>query len=133
MAASKLPEKGFTLSQVLDMLDLGDSPDKACNITVIPQTEKDAFLSDCDSDGSDMDYEGESGHLPAKLLNAYPELQQTDHDRNNVINDDDDIPLTTTPSTPPSTVHDKEPVASMSQKVQSEKPRAKLQVVKNKD
>ncbi|KAK5919851.1 hypothetical protein CgunFtcFv8_023714 [Champsocephalus gunnari] len=101
MAASKLPEKGFTLSQVLDMLALGDSPDKECNITVIPQSEKDAFLSDCDSDGSDMDYEGESGHLPAKLLNAYAELQQTDHDSNNVINDDD-IPLTTTPSTPPS-------------------------------
>ncbi|XP_071391075.1 piggyBac transposable element-derived protein 3-like [Centroberyx affinis] len=78
------------------MLDLGDHPAKACNIVVIPQNEKDAVLSDCDSDGSDMDYEGETGHLPARLLNAYAELMQTDHDRNNVISDDD-LPLTTPP------------------------------------
>lgn len=53
----------------------------------------------CDSDGSDMDYEGETGHLPARLLNAYAEPMQTDHDRNNVISDDD-LPLTT-PHSPP--------------------------------
>ena len=40
------------------MLDLVDHPDKACYIAVIPQ---DAVLSDCDSDKSDMDYEGEIG------------------------------------------------------------------------
>lgn len=37
---------------------------------------------DCDSDGSDMDYEGETGHLPARILNVYAEPIQTDHDRN---------------------------------------------------
>lgn len=66
------------------MLDLGDCPDKACNFAVIPQNEKDAVLSDCDSAGSDMDYEGETGHLPARLLNAYAEPMQTDHDRDNI-------------------------------------------------
>ncbi len=79
----------FTLSQVLDMLDLGDRPDKACNIAVINQNEKDAVFSDFDSEWSDMDYEGETGHVPARLLNTYAERMQTDHDRNNVVNDDD--------------------------------------------
>ena len=39
-----------------------------CNIAVIPQSEKDAVLSDCDSDLSDIDYEGQTGHLPARLF-----------------------------------------------------------------
>ena len=64
------------------MLDLGDGPDKACNIAIIPQNEKDAIISDCDSDGSDMAYEGEMGHLPARILNAHAELLETDDDRN---------------------------------------------------
>ncbi len=63
------------------MLDLGDRPDKAYNIATVPQNEKDAVLSDCDSDRSDMDCEGETGHAPARLLNAYAELMQTGHDR----------------------------------------------------
>ncbi len=50
--------------------------------------QKDAVLSDYDSDRSDMDYEGETGHLPARLLNAYVELMQTNHDRSIVISDD---------------------------------------------
>lgn len=29
-----------------------------------------------------MDYEGETGHLPARILNVYAEPIQTDHDRN---------------------------------------------------
>jgi hypothetical protein len=70
------------------MLDLDDRPDKACNIAVIPHNEKDAVLCDCNSDGSDMDSEGETGHLPARLLNVYAESMQTDHDRNKVISDD---------------------------------------------
>ena len=37
------------------MLDENLLPDKACNIAV-SQSEKDAVLSDCDSDVSDMDY-----------------------------------------------------------------------------
>uniref|UniRef100_A0A674BM32 PiggyBac transposable element-derived protein domain-containing protein n=1 Tax=Salmo trutta TaxID=8032 RepID=A0A674BM32_SALTR len=86
------------------------TPHTACNITVVPQNEKDIVLRDCDSDGSDMDYEGETGHLPARLLNAYAEPMQTDHDRNNVISDNE------------------EPTASTHQRVQSEEPRAKLQV-----
>ena len=57
------------------MLDLGESPDKACNIAVIPQNEKDAVLNDCDRDGSAMDSEGEKDHLPARLLNAYAQEQ----------------------------------------------------------
>ena len=62
----------------------------------------------CDSDGSDMDYEGETGHLPATLLNAYAEFMQTDHGRNNVITDDD------TPSPPLSTVdHEPEAIRAM--------------------
>ena len=65
----------------MDVLDLCDCPDKACNIAVIPQNEKDAVLSDCNSDGSDMDHEGDTGHLPARLLNAYV--------NRNIISDDD--------------------------------------------
>ncbi len=72
----------FTMSQVLVMLDPDDGTDKACNTAVVPQHETDVVLSDCDSDGSDMDYEGVTGHLPARLLNAYSEFIQTDHDRN---------------------------------------------------
>ncbi|XP_039679083.1 piggyBac transposable element-derived protein 3-like [Perca fluviatilis] len=82
MAASKLPNKRFTLIEVLGMLGVGDGPDKACNIAIIPQNEKDAIISDCDSDGSDMAYEGEMGHLPARILNAHAELLETDDDRN---------------------------------------------------
>ena len=52
------------------MLDEDDPPGKACNIALIPQSEKDAVLSDCDSDGSDMGYEGQRAHLPARLLKA---------------------------------------------------------------
>ena len=32
--------------------------------------EKDAVLSECDSDGSDVDYEEDTGLLPARLLNV---------------------------------------------------------------
>lgn len=99
---------------------------------VISQNEKDAVLSDCDSDGSDMDYDGETGHLPARLLNAHAELMQTDQYRNNHISDDD-LPLTTTLAPPLSTAGSKEPKASTCQKVCSKEPRAMLQVVKNKD
>lgn len=50
------------------MLDLYDHPDKAGDIAVIPQNEKDAVLSYCDNDGPDMEYEGETDHVPARLL-----------------------------------------------------------------
>lgn len=66
----------FALSQILDMLDLGDGPDKACSIAVIPQDGKDAVLSECDSDGSDVDYEEDTGLLPARLLDGCAELMQ---------------------------------------------------------
>ena len=42
------------------MLDENELPDKACNNAVIPQSEKYNVLSDCHSDGSDMDYEGKT-------------------------------------------------------------------------
>ena len=74
------------------MLDLGEGPDKACDIAVTPQNEKDAVLTDCD--GSDMDYERETGNLPARLLNAYAEFMQTDYERN--IISEDDRPLSPT-------------------------------------
>lgn len=48
--------------------------------------EKDAVLSDSVRDGSDMDNEGETGHLPTRLLNL-----QTDHDMK--ILSDDDLPF----------------------------------------
>ena len=34
------------------------------------------------NDGSDMDYEGDTGYLPARLLNAYAELIMQTDDRN---------------------------------------------------
>ncbi len=124
----------LTLSQVLDLLDQDEFPDKACSIAIIPQNEKDAVLSDCDSDGSDMDYEGETGHLPARLLNAYAEVMQTEHDWN------DGLPFTAPPSPPqphslflcsssPTSHHNNEgqledPRASKRQRVQTEDPRA---------
>lgn len=77
----------FTLSEVLDMWDLGDGPDHVYNLTVVPQNKKKCGLSDCDSDGSDTDYEEETGYLPVRLLNSYVELTQTDHDRSNFISD----------------------------------------------
>uniref|UniRef100_A0A3Q3MCB3 PiggyBac transposable element-derived protein domain-containing protein n=1 Tax=Labrus bergylta TaxID=56723 RepID=A0A3Q3MCB3_9LABR len=64
----------LTLIEILNMLDLGDHLDKAFNIVIVPHNDKDAVVSDCDSDGSDMDYGGETGHLPAKLLSACSEL-----------------------------------------------------------
>uniref|UniRef100_A0A3Q3GCJ7 PiggyBac transposable element-derived protein domain-containing protein n=1 Tax=Labrus bergylta TaxID=56723 RepID=A0A3Q3GCJ7_9LABR len=73
----------LTLIEILNMLDLGDHLDKAFNIVIVPHNDKDAVVSDCDSDGSDMDYGGETGHLPAKLLSACSELMQKENERNN--------------------------------------------------
>ena len=60
------------------MLDENEPPDKICNIAMIPQSEKYIVLGDCDSDGSDMDYEGQTGHLSARMLNAHAEVMQVD-------------------------------------------------------
>uniref|UniRef100_A0A3Q3GCL7 PiggyBac transposable element-derived protein domain-containing protein n=1 Tax=Labrus bergylta TaxID=56723 RepID=A0A3Q3GCL7_9LABR len=100
----------LTLIEILNMLDLGDHLDKAFNIVIVPHNDKDAVVSDCDSDGSDMDYGGETGHLPAKLLSACSELMQKENERNN----EDDW-------------------ASPCQRVQSKEPQANVQVMKNKD
>lgn len=83
------------MSELIDILGLSDGPDKACNIAVIPQSEKDAIFSDCDSDGSDMDYEGEMGHFPARILNAHAELVGRDDDSDNI---DYNLPLPQTTS-----------------------------------
>lgn len=106
---------------------------RQCNIAVVPQNEKDAALSDCDSDRSDMDYEWETGHLPAKLLNAHSEVMQTDHEWDNLDSFEDlPSPIHNPPS--PSCPHNNEgPMASSCKKGQSKEPRAKLKVVKNKD
>ncbi len=91
-----------------------------------------------------MDYEGETGHLPARLLNAYAEVMQTEHDWN------DGLPFTTPPSPPqphslfpcsssPTSRHNNEgqledPRASKRQRVQTEDPRAsKHQRVQTED
>ena len=50
----------LTLAQVLKQLFQDDHPNQACHIAVIPQSEVDAVESDCDSDESDMDYEGQT-------------------------------------------------------------------------
>uniref|UniRef100_A0A671KTY5 PiggyBac transposable element-derived protein domain-containing protein n=1 Tax=Sinocyclocheilus anshuiensis TaxID=1608454 RepID=A0A671KTY5_9TELE len=60
----------LTLSQVLDLLDADDPGPAICNIAVVPKTEKDAIESDCDSDASDMDFTGDSAHLPSRILNS---------------------------------------------------------------
>lgn len=71
------------------MLGLGDTPDKACSVVVIPWNEGYGALCDNDRDGSDIKYERDTGLLPDRVLNEYVELIQTDHDRHNVISDDD--------------------------------------------
>ena len=96
------------MAQILDMLDEDDPPGKACNIALIPQSEKDAVLTDCDSDGSDMGYEGQRAHLPARLLNANAEIMQVD---------DDDGDLITTPFSP---IHHTDSAATSHQGSQSE-------------
>uniref|UniRef100_A0A672T0W2 PiggyBac transposable element-derived protein domain-containing protein n=1 Tax=Sinocyclocheilus grahami TaxID=75366 RepID=A0A672T0W2_SINGR len=69
----------LTLSQVLDLLDADDPGPAICNIAVVPKTEKDAIESDCDSDASDMDFTGDSAHLPSRILNSTAELFRSDH------------------------------------------------------
>lgn len=50
------------------ILDVGDSPDKACSIAVIPQNEKNTDDGDSDSDGSDVEYDG--GDRPFAILDV---------------------------------------------------------------
>ncbi|XP_016431003.1 uncharacterized protein LOC107757911 [Sinocyclocheilus rhinocerous] len=76
---SKLRNDRLTLSQVLDLLDADDPGPAICNIAVVPKTEKDAIESDCDSDASDMDFTGDSAHLPSRILNSTAELFGSDH------------------------------------------------------
>ena len=52
----------------MDLLDLKEPQSDVCYITVIPTVEKDAIESD--SDCSDREYQGDTGHLPAILLNG---------------------------------------------------------------
>ena len=62
------------------MLDLCDHLEMHAALQlVLKMRNKDVLLSDCDNDGSDMEYEGETGHLPSRVLNTYAELMQTDH------------------------------------------------------
>lgn len=58
------------------------------------------------------------------------ELMQTDHDRTNIISDDD-LPLSTAPPPPPSTVDNEEPRACTGHRGLQVEAREKLQVVKN--
>lgn len=124
------------------MLDEDDHPHTSCNIAVVPQSERDAVISDCDSDRSDMDYEGETGHLPARLLNAHAEVMYTDFERDKL--DNFDLPFSTLPS--PNPHGNEEGGSSNGQNDQTEEPRAlssktgkenqppvKLKVVKNKE
>ena len=61
------------LSDVLDLLDLKE-PHSDVYITVIPKDEKNAIESDCDNDCTDREYQGETGHLPARLPNGEAEV-----------------------------------------------------------
>lgn len=63
----------------MDLLDADDPELAICNIAVVPKTEKDAIESDCDSDASDMDFTGDSAHLPSRILNSTAELFGSDH------------------------------------------------------
>ena len=49
------------------MLDLGHSLEEACNIAVVTPNEKDAVLTDYDSDWSDMDY-GDTGPFSSQAV-----------------------------------------------------------------
>ena len=60
------------LTEVLDLLDLKEPQCDVYYITVIPTVEKDAIESDCDC--SDREYQGETGHLPTRLLNGEAEV-----------------------------------------------------------
>lgn len=46
---------------------------------MVPKTEKNAIKSDCDSDASDMNFTGDSAHLPSRILNSTAELFGSDH------------------------------------------------------
>ena len=54
--------------------DLKEPQSDVLYITVIPTVEKDAIESDCDSDWSDREYQGEKGHLLTRLLNGEAEI-----------------------------------------------------------
>ncbi len=82
----------------------------------IPKNEKGAVLSDCDNDGSDMDFEGEIRHFPVRLSNACAELMQIDNERNKLIGDDN-FPTTQPP------IDIEELRTSTHQRVQPEEPR----------
>ncbi|KAJ8333444.1 hypothetical protein SKAU_G00414520 [Synaphobranchus kaupii] len=74
MSSSDFHKRNLKLSDVLDLLDVRYPPSAVCSITVIPTLEKEAIESDCDSNGSDREYQGKTGHLPGRLLNGDAEV-----------------------------------------------------------
>lgn len=76
-----------------------------------------------------MEYDGETGYLPTRLLNAYAEFMWKDHDRNNIISDVD-VPLPT-PSPPSlSTVSNEVPKASIYHRDQPQKLQVAPEILK---
>ncbi|RXM28416.1 PiggyBac transposable element-derived protein 3 [Acipenser ruthenus] len=58
----------YTLAEVLDILDADNPPATISNVTVVPESEKKAHDTDCDSDGSDDEVACDYKRLPSRLL-----------------------------------------------------------------
>ena len=77
------------LSEVLDLLDLKEPQSFVCYITVTPTVEKDAIETVCNSDCSDREYQGKTGHLPVRLLNGDAQVTYLEEEDNvNLISPD---------------------------------------------
>ncbi len=85
----------------MDLLDLSEPPSTVCSITVISTVEKVAVETDCDSDCSDREYQGETDHLPLRLLNGDAEVNylKDEADVHLIFPDQPRDPLT--PTAPP--------------------------------
>jgi len=56
------------LAELLEFLDANKPPATISNVTVVPESEKKAHDTDCDSDISDDDVACDYKHLPSRLL-----------------------------------------------------------------
>nr|XP_055023106.1 piggyBac transposable element-derived protein 3-like [Misgurnus anguillicaudatus] len=68
MAKANPPKERYTLAELLDILDTNNPSGNFCNVTVVPESEKKAHDTDCDSDGSDDDVACDYKRLPSRLL-----------------------------------------------------------------
>lgn len=56
------------MAELLDFLDADNLPANFCNVTVVPESEKKAHDTDCDSDGSNDEVACDYKRLPSRLL-----------------------------------------------------------------